>query len=176
MCERQTAKEMVEYLLALKDEQKILVACTLWRSWIRRNKINAKEKEWNLNELLSQIRYWATGSKHYCQKEVTYRTAIEEQQWSAPDGDWIKINTDGSFFLTTNSGGWGFIARDQHGMARGAGAGHLVVVASAAHASKTILTESESLILRPCISCKSLHGQTALALTIFYLSHVSLIN
>jgi hypothetical protein len=93
MCKKQTAFAMIEELLALKSDQLSVVACTFWRSWTRRNKINAQEKEWSLEELLSQINYWTTESKLYCQKTEAVAAATRQQRWSAPEGDWIKFNT-----------------------------------------------------------------------------------
>ena len=128
------AKVMVGDLLALEEDKRILAACTLWRSWTRRNKINAKEKAWSLTELMSQIKYWSSESKLFCQKNVASTTNREIQHWSAPADGSIKFNTDGDFYQDTRKGGWGFIARDSTGAVRGAGAGHLVAVASAAQA------------------------------------------
>jgi ribonuclease HI len=44
----------------------------------------------------------------------------------------LKVNIAGSFFAADNTGGWGFIVRDENGEVRGAGAGRLQYVASAA--------------------------------------------
>jgi hypothetical protein len=137
MCKKQTAFAMIEELLALKSDQLSVVACTFWRSWTRRNKINAQEKEWSLEELLSQINYWTTESKLYCQKTEAVAAARRQQRWSAPEGDWIKFNTDGAFYPETKHGGWGFVARDQQGRVRGTGAGRLNYVANAAQAEAT---------------------------------------
>jgi ribonuclease HI len=134
MCEQQTAKAMIEELLALRPEQQSLIACTLWRSWICRNKINAQEKAWGGDELLAQINYWTSESKLYYQKENSKASRKEMQKWSAPEHDYIKFNTDGAFFSEPNQGGWGFIARDSQGLFRGAGAGKMPAVTSAAQA------------------------------------------
>jgi hypothetical protein len=107
---------MIEDLLALKSEQQIIVACTLWRSWARWNKINAQQKEWSLGELIAQIKFWTSESKLYYKKEEATGAVKIEQKWSAPEEDWIKFNTDGSFFSESNHGGWGFVAWDQHGL------------------------------------------------------------
>jgi ribonuclease HI len=64
------------------------------------------------------------------------------KHWSAPAGDLIKINTDGAFHQQNKQGGWGFVARDQHGLARAAGAGHLNAVASAAQAEAIACREA----------------------------------
>ena len=108
------------------------------------SKINAREKGWTLEELLSQINYWSTESKQFYLKErITIgRHARMDQRWLAPSGDWIKFNTDGAYFEASKHGGWGFVARDWQGAARGAGAGHITAVASAAQAEAVACVEA----------------------------------
>ncbi|KAK1618800.1 hypothetical protein QYE76_024317 [Lolium multiflorum] len=142
MCQNQSAKTMVEDLLGLGEEQKILVACTLWCCWTRRNKINAKEKEMALKELLSQINYWTSESKQYFLTDKLPEGPRAELRWSAPAEDWIKFNTDGAFCQADNHGGWGFIARDNQSTVRGAGTGHLKAVVSAAQAEAVACMEA----------------------------------
>ena len=51
------------------------------------------------------------------------------QVWCPPPDDFLKINTDGAFRLSTKSGGWGFTIKNNHGIALVAGAGSLENVA-----------------------------------------------
>jgi ribonuclease HI len=66
----------------------------------------------------------------------------EQAEWQAPVGDTLKINTDGSFSELTGVGGWGFVIRDKDGTIRGAGAGFLAHVASAAGAEAIACQEA----------------------------------
>jgi hypothetical protein len=71
----------------------------------------------------------------YCSRQQAERqpVQIDRQSWSAPTGDILKINCDGSYVQATKSGGWGFVIRDCDGIVRGAGAGRINVTASPAH-------------------------------------------
>ncbi|KAM0910182.1 hypothetical protein ACQ4PT_014329 [Festuca glaucescens] len=74
MWDTQSAKEMIEIIMKLDTEERILVCCLLWQWWSNRNKLNAKEKGRETNQLISQIRYWTSESLQYCRKAETNRT------------------------------------------------------------------------------------------------------
>jgi ribonuclease HI len=60
--------------------------------------------------------------------------STHQAKWQGPTSDMIKLNCDGAFDASTGSGGWGFIARDAQGDARGSGAGRVGHITSAIHA------------------------------------------
>jgi ribonuclease HI len=84
----------------------------------------------SITEVIGQARYWAKESEAFCRQE---KQAVQKpvQKWSKPEGDIIKINTDGAFDADERKGGWGFVARDSQGRIRGAGAGRIEHIASA---------------------------------------------
>jgi hypothetical protein len=47
------------------------------------------------------------------------------QRWQPPQENILKINIDGCFNQQDKTGGWGFIIRDERGVAVGSGAGKL---------------------------------------------------
>ena len=55
-------------------------------------------------------------------------------QWSRPMHNFLKINVDGAFREQSFSGGWGFIVRNDRGVAVAAGQGHLQEVGNALQA------------------------------------------
>jgi hypothetical protein len=134
MCAYETAGSVVEEILGMQVEQKVLICCLLWRIWLRRNKLNAEGKYQSDNELIGQIRYWTGESKQYHIKEKQQVTMKPEEKWQRPVGDVIKLNYDGAFYQATRQGGWGFIACDSEGGVRGSGAGHIAHVGSALQA------------------------------------------
>jgi hypothetical protein len=136
------AKAVVQDILAMGEEKSTLIACFLWRWWTRRNKINAKERTGEPIEIISQVRFWAGEAKQYCTNSTSDTPQTEKLVWQRPTGDILKINIDGSFFADKRTGGWGFVVRDQHGEIRGAGAGCLTHVLSAAQAEARACEEA----------------------------------
>uniref|UniRef100_M8BSG8 Uncharacterized protein n=1 Tax=Aegilops tauschii TaxID=37682 RepID=M8BSG8_AEGTA len=90
------------------------------------------------------MRIWS--SRPLFQKIVMKsKMTIREQKlqlnhnWSRPPSGFLKINTDAAFHRDTNSGGWGFVIRDEQGRAMAAGAGNLVHISDALHAEALAL-------------------------------------
>jgi ribonuclease HI len=59
------------------------------------------------------------------------KNTSQVSKWKPPEGEFLKVNTDGCFDAKTRSGGWGIIARNASGEMQGAGAGKLAHVADA---------------------------------------------
>jgi ribonuclease HI len=136
------AGAVVEEILKADDHQKILACCLLWRCWIRRNKINAGEKAPTIAEVISQTRYWAKESELLLSQGRTADVQKVEKKWQRPEGETIKINTDGAFSAEKCQGGWGFVARDAQGRVRGAGAGKIKYAGSAVQAEALACAEA----------------------------------
>jgi ribonuclease HI len=64
---------------------------------------------------------------------------VSIQKWSPPPSEFLKINTDGAFHESSNSGGWGFTVRDDRGVLISAGAGNLEHLSNALHAEALAL-------------------------------------
>ncbi|XP_037430078.1 uncharacterized protein LOC119295716 [Triticum dicoccoides] len=77
------------------------------------------------------------GRKQACSSQVKQNEKMQKQQqdgrWSRPPPGTLKINTDGAFLKETNTGGWGFVIRDDCGEVMAAGAGNLERVSDALH-------------------------------------------
>jgi hypothetical protein len=69
----------------------------------------------------------------FCGREQKVAVPKQIQRWQKPEGEILKINTDGAFSLETRQGGWGFVVRDNMGDARGSGAGAVRHACSAVH-------------------------------------------
>jgi hypothetical protein len=138
LCDRMAsykhAGAVVQEILNLNDEKKILLSCLLWRCWLRRNKINAGEKAPSIDDTIGQIMYWTRESSILGRQKSVATAEKQAGRWRAPEGDTIKINTDGAFDAETSSGGWGFVARDAQGVIRGAGDGRMSHAGSAMQA------------------------------------------
>lgn len=142
MCTYESAGDVIQEILKLDDEKKVLCCCLLWRSWLRRNKINAENKSMSIGELIGQIRYWASESLQSGRGSVVPETVVRELKWQAPAAHLIKLNVDGAFQSNTYTGGWGFVARDAEGEVRGSGLGRIANVASALQAEAVACGEA----------------------------------
>jgi hypothetical protein len=142
MCTCRDAKSVVQKVLEQDEEKSTLICCMLWSWWWRRNKINAGETAGTVDNLVYQIKHLVNDSLQFCRSRGTTETEKNIVQWSKPEGEWLKINTDGSFMQATREGGWGFVVRDSAGEVRGSGAGYLANTASAAHAEAEACTQA----------------------------------
>jgi hypothetical protein len=69
LCTLEHAGDVIQEILKLNDEQKVISCCLLWRSWLRRNKINAEGQIQSLPELISQVKYWVREAMEYNKRE-----------------------------------------------------------------------------------------------------------
>jgi hypothetical protein len=106
------AQDVVQDILALEDRKHSTMCCMLWRWWLRRNKLNAKEQACTKENLKSQIRYWTQECDMHCRKMEKNMPPKEASKWAPPTQDVLKINIDGSFMQDSGQGGWGFVIRD----------------------------------------------------------------
>ncbi|XP_073360407.1 uncharacterized protein [Aegilops tauschii subsp. strangulata] len=138
LCACANARQVVQQIITLREQDEVLVACMLWKWWNQRNKLNKGEKICPVENTAAQVRSWALEHLQRKMNSVTERTARPACRWTKPDGDQLKINVDGAFHNTAGSGGWGFVIRDNTGDAVGAGAGKIQ------HAVSAIQTEAEA--------------------------------
>jgi hypothetical protein len=124
LCGCANAREVVWSILELNTDQKLCALILCWQWWSARNKVNAGDKGRSATEVCSTVHRWVNDSKEFYLKGTC--TCVKQAiKWRKPEGDTIKINTDGAYFPGTSHGGWGFIARDADGDVRGTGYGHL---------------------------------------------------
>ena len=142
LCACTNAKEVIQAVLDLPEDQRVLVTCMLWRWWDCRNKINAGESSDTVERTAVSARLWAAESLQLCSNPKSQSQPKEHRFWQKPLGDLMKINVYGAFNVSTGCGGWGFVARDNSGDIRGSGAGKLQHVASAFQAEATAAWEA----------------------------------
>lgn len=107
-------KAMLEHIFSRPTKQKILCIAMLWTRWNVRNKINAGEGVYNLDDVCFRI--WRSAieyEKFFLKQEKLAQPP--PTSCSLPDETCLNINIDGSFDAGTRSGGWGFIIRDHQG-------------------------------------------------------------
>ena len=116
----------------MQREKKLRIAVLLWDWWTSRNKANAGEVQKTTAEISSFI------TKH-----LTDFTSVNIQKtpqpqlpqvWIPPATKLIKINMDAAFHVESETGAWGFIARNEAGDFLAAAAGKMNHVRSALHA------------------------------------------
>ncbi|XP_073363561.1 uncharacterized protein [Aegilops tauschii subsp. strangulata] len=131
LCTCTDASAVVQEILRLPENKKLLAICLLWRWWTWRNKVNAGETAVHLNSLPAEISHWATDS---LAPPSTEQRLQPVQEWKKPREGSLKLNCDGAYSEVLGTGGWGFAVRDHNGDVRGSGAGSLRNVASAIQA------------------------------------------
>jgi ribonuclease HI len=72
---------------------------------------------------------------NFCLQSKKNRSLAQEK-WQPPQGDTLKINTDGSFFALNHSDGWGYVIRKAMGEVIMSAAG------SVEHATNALETEA----------------------------------
>ena len=122
----------MEKILNLNEEEKIKSCLLLWRWWHERNRANAGNEIKPSDEICHSINYlFMQFSK--VRQEGRIQEQQQKERWSRPPPKILKINTDGAYLKESNSGGWGFVIRNDCGMVIAAGAGNLGQVSDALH-------------------------------------------
>lgn len=117
-------KEFVQLLLSWDNQKVMMSIALLWTWWRTRNKVNAEQKNLNINEVLFQVRREAADYEMFCLKAPNVKVGLQHR-WKLPDGDTLKINADHSFQTASRNEGYGFVIPDKEGEAVCAGAGRL---------------------------------------------------
>lgn len=122
----------MEEILNLNEDEKLKSCLLLWRWWHERNRANVGDTIKSSDEILHSIDYLFM---HLCKVKQSEKVQKQRQEgrWSRPPSGTLKINTDGAFLKETNTGGWGFVIRDDCGVVMAAGAGNLERVSDALH-------------------------------------------
>ena len=123
------AISMVEDILHMEKEKCLKVCILLWLWWSERNRATQGERIRTEEEIIYSVQLHLLEYKKYIKRREQNVQAVN-QVWCPPPDDFLKINTDGAFRLSTKSGGWGFTIKNNHGIALVAGgAGSLENVA-----------------------------------------------
>lgn len=132
----QSGREVMQMIWSFSSEEQRKVIIFLWRWWSARNKVNAKEKRWSTADICSSVIYHLTEFERLTQHKGT-KESMPQARWRPPDVNLYKLNTDASFLSSSGRGGWGYVARDQHGTFLDRGAGNITRVSSALQAEAT---------------------------------------
>ena len=109
-----SATEVMDGILALKEEIKLKVVILLWCWWDDRNKLDQGRSRRSTEEICNSITY------HFVNMEKLKlfspppppRPSFQKQKWQPPPENIYKINCDGTFMQDTKKGGWGCIIQD----------------------------------------------------------------
>jgi hypothetical protein len=129
---------LFEEIFRLTEEERVKVCTLLWLWWHERNRANTGGTIKTPDNFLSSLNYHVTEYRNYINRRVTHKPS-SIQKWSPPPCEFLKINTDGAFYNSSHTGGWGFTVRDNTGMLLAAGAGNLEHVSNALHAEALAL-------------------------------------
>jgi hypothetical protein len=97
-------KHVLAELLHQDTKTKLKCVALLWTWWKTRNKTNAEGGTRNLGQIKAQIYRLAAEYEDAFVKHAT-QAALPKPRWKPPEGDALKINTDGCFDPNSRSGG-----------------------------------------------------------------------
>ena len=106
----------------MQREKKLWVVVLLWDWWASRNKANAGE-----------VQKTAAKISSFFTKHLTDFTSVNIQKMPQPQQPQVWIPLDAAFHVESETGAWGFIARDKTGDFLAAAAGKMNHVRSALH-------------------------------------------
>ena len=122
--------QVIEHILTLKEEEKLMALGLLWAWRDARNKVNAGEQLKPVNDIVYKARSVADVGDVVPTVKLPGLGGSRQRWKPPPEGTW-KINIDGAFWEQEKKGAWGFVVRDELGHATMAGAGSLETVCDA---------------------------------------------
>ena len=132
---------LLQEIFNLNEEKRLTACCLLWIWWAERNKANRGEKPRTSDEIITSVTVHVLEYKNMQVKKLIPSNKMQ-LQWSRPMHNFLKINVDGAFREQSFSGGWGFIVRNDRGVAVAAGQGHLQEVGNALQAEARALLQA----------------------------------
>jgi hypothetical protein len=141
LCACPTPLELLSCAFSLPAETKLKVVALLWCWWRERNKVNHQEKRCSAEEFSFLVMHHI-GEWQEHMSNSSFAVSRQPPRWNPPPTDVVKINTDGSFLASMNTGGWGAIARDHLGVPMFAACGFIPDAADALQAELTALIQA----------------------------------
>jgi hypothetical protein len=136
-----SALEVLQEILELPLDEKLLSIALLWCCWTERNRGNHGEKHHTVDQFQFSVRRHVDEWKQHLQENKS-QSSMQDSRWEAPDCEYVKINFDASFSEPTRGGGWGAICRDSTCAIQFAAAGPLFMIADAMHAEAMALSNA----------------------------------
>ena len=108
------ARDAVDFILKLKEEQRLIMVIGLWFLWSERNAIREEGCRRSAESLARGIHIYAKETADMCVKEKKPKEK-RRVRWERPPTGHLKLNCDASFKLEIGEGSWGFLVRDWDG-------------------------------------------------------------
>jgi hypothetical protein len=97
------AKDMMKFF-GMEQKRRLLVIALMWQWWTARNKTNAGERSWSVDEVSYQARRWATEFTEFYAKQLQQQPNEDVGRWRPLREGVLKINVDGAFKENPKSG------------------------------------------------------------------------
>lgn len=133
-----SAKEVVQAILTLTEEKKLLTIALLWCWWNERNRGRHGERQLRTEEFQFMVRRHVSEWMEFLAAKPSSHPS-PRSSWKTPPLDMVKINVDGAFFANTGKRGWGFICRDS------AAEVHFAVAGAGQNYSNALHAETDAL-------------------------------
>jgi hypothetical protein len=111
---------MMDMLWALLKDKQTLTIVLMWDWWSTRNKLNAGDREWSLEEVCHIVRKHVLEFNHVSAESngmnssTSPTSSVEHVAWSRPPTNCVKINFDASFLENLKTGAWIFFPKLIH--------------------------------------------------------------
>jgi hypothetical protein len=128
-----SARDVLEAIMSLKEEQKLKCCYVLWMCWSERNRIREGEQGRDAVWLSHSIQIRMDEWKRQETKKVGGIGSIRLSKWERPEQNYIKVNCDTAYDVNTGNGGWGCVLRDADGDAISVYRGRVESLMSALH-------------------------------------------
>jgi hypothetical protein len=167
---KQSAREVLQHVLGMKENVQVKVVILLWQWWLERNRIWKGERQ-RPPSVLAAAASKITDENLAIGKTDHSPATQRQKRWSRPADDSFKINSDGSYSPESGDGGWGYVIRDHDGTVIKAGAGRCSYLLDAFHSEvvgckagiraaeelgmSKVVIETDSLLLKMALESNS---------------------
>jgi hypothetical protein len=114
LAEKNSARDVIEAILALREEPRLKCSFILWFCWTERNRIRDGEQGRSPSSLAHGIQVYMAAWNNRGSTEKPTRSA-STRAWERPPLDHVKVDCDAAFDPQSGSGGWGCILRHSDG-------------------------------------------------------------
>ena len=138
---RRPPLEVLQEVLDLPEQEKLLSVAMLWTCWEERNRGNHGEQYFTVGQFQYNAHRHVNEWNQFFQKNKQNQQ-VPARRWELPPPHFVKINTDAAYHDDTKSGGWGAICRDTSNDIQFATVGSLHTIRDGLHAETLALSNA----------------------------------
>jgi hypothetical protein len=109
-----SAKEVVQYIMNQKIEEKIKIAVLLWSWWMERNNVREGNGPKEARQIRRSVEVYTAEIMQILKKKPS-KILRHNHKWNKPGHETLKVNCDTAYKQISGQGGWGYVIRDSDG-------------------------------------------------------------